>query len=89
MSTRILLAAFVILAMVQAAPAQTVISPANVNPYSRSSLSPYINFNYSRGDYDFRNPLVRPIMIVPEFLGDYYDPTHLRAAATLGSAGRL
>ena len=75
MCIRYLPTALVILAATQAASAQTVISPANVNPYSRSSLSPYINFNFSRGgDYDFRNPLVRPILVVPDFVGDY-DPT--------------
>jgi hypothetical protein len=66
------LAGLLMLAAAQNASAQTVYSPYNVNPYSRSSLSPYIN--YSRnvgGDYDFRNPLVRPAMIVPDFLAAY------------------
>src|SRR5262245_29529810 len=50
-----------VLAAAQVASAQAVISPAYINPWSRTSLAPYIN--YSRGhasDYDFRNPHYDP-----------------------------
>src|SRR5690242_11880357 len=74
-NTRLLLAGLVVLAAAQLASAQSVINPAYVNPYSRTALSPYIN--YSRGpgaEYDFRNPLVQPVFVVPDFLA-YYDPS--------------
>jgi hypothetical protein len=64
MNTRFLrpaLAGLLVLAAAQVASAQAVINPAYINPYSRTSLAPYIN--YSRGyasDYDFRNPHYDP-----------------------------
>lgn len=69
---RILLAGCTTFAATQLAPAQSVLSPASINPYSRTALSPYLNF--ARDNYDFRNPLLRPIVIAPEYLADY-DPT--------------
>ncbi len=70
MSIRYVATAFVILAAAQAASAQSVINPANINPYSRTSLSPYLSFSRG-GDFDFRNPLARPIMVVPDFLANF------------------
>lgn len=67
------LALFLVMMAAQGASAQATINPANVNPYSRTSLSPYLNFSRG-GDYDFRNPLLRPTMVVPDFL-TYYDPS--------------
>ena len=69
---RAVIAALFLLAMSQVASAQSVINPAYVNPYSRTSLSPYLSFSRG-GDYDFRNPLVRPVMVVPDFLANF-DP---------------
>jgi hypothetical protein len=55
------LAGLLVLAAAHVASAQAVINPAYINPYSRTSLAPYIN--YSRGcasDYDIRNPHYDP-----------------------------
>jgi hypothetical protein len=67
------LAGFLVLAAAQVASAQAVISPAYINPYSRTSLAPYINYSRGYGEYDFRNPLLNPTLVVPDFLS-YYDP---------------
>jgi hypothetical protein len=72
---RPVLAGLLVLAAAQVASAQTVLNPVNVNPYSRTALSPYLN--YSRGgDYDIRNPLSRPAMVIPDFLA-YYDQARI------------
>ena len=63
-------AGLLMLAAAQVASAQSVISPAYINPYSRTSLSPYLNFSRG-GDYDIRNPLAQPAVMMPDFLGYY------------------
>jgi hypothetical protein len=73
----LILAGLSLLAGAPLASAQSVISPYSMNPYARTSLGPYLNFSRG-GDYDFRNPLLQPVMVVPEYLAAY-DPLRVSA----------
>jgi hypothetical protein len=65
------LAAVCLLALTQSVSAQTVYNPSNLNPYGRSALNAYINASRTGDLFDFRNPLVRPSLMQPDFLSAY------------------